>query len=326
MCIIFFSYEVSPRYRLILGSNRDELKNRPALNAHFWLDHSHILGGRDDVQKGTWLAFSKHGKFAALTNFWGPPADRKANGKETQNGESSNGKTDNANASLPSRGNLIPDFLLTHRQADHNMANNDIEETKHENDHPDNQEENRQQQPKKRIKLEQELEGEIYLKKLEKEGENFNGFSLILFDFKTSWAAYFNNIEKKRISLEKGVYGLSNNTLDSPWPKVLKGKNLFHNLHSLEPELTEEDLIQKIFEIMSDQEKKEGHLDEQKWNNVFVHSTVGDDHYGTRTQTVVLVDYEDNVTFVEKTLIDPLQFHLGWTTTKFKFKIEKEDH
>ena len=36
---------------------------------HFWKDDSHILGGRDLEAGGGWLAFSRRGRFAALTNY-----------------------------------------------------------------------------------------------------------------------------------------------------------------------------------------------------------------------------------------------------------------
>lgn len=34
-----------------------------------WWEGGEILGGKDEMAGGTWLAASKHGKFAFLTNF-----------------------------------------------------------------------------------------------------------------------------------------------------------------------------------------------------------------------------------------------------------------
>lgn len=42
---------------------------RPTEQAHWWEDEPNILAGRDKVKRGTWLAFSRAGRFAFLTNF-----------------------------------------------------------------------------------------------------------------------------------------------------------------------------------------------------------------------------------------------------------------
>jgi uncharacterized protein with NRDE domain len=57
---------------LTLASNRDEYYQRPTQNAHFWEDSPHIFGGRDLKMKGSWLALSKNGRLAAVTNYREP--------------------------------------------------------------------------------------------------------------------------------------------------------------------------------------------------------------------------------------------------------------
>ncbi|MEY8370528.1 NRDE family protein [Aerococcaceae bacterium 50-4] len=69
MCLITFSYETDASYPFVLIANRDEAYSRPSLSIHEWKDAPDIIGGRDLQQGGTWLAFSKSGKFAALTNY-----------------------------------------------------------------------------------------------------------------------------------------------------------------------------------------------------------------------------------------------------------------
>lgn len=69
MCLITFAYRVHPQYRLLLIANRDEFYRRPSLPAGFWRDHPAILGGRDLEGGGSWLALSKTGRFATVTNF-----------------------------------------------------------------------------------------------------------------------------------------------------------------------------------------------------------------------------------------------------------------
>ena len=71
MCIILLS-TAHPSYPLILLSNRDEFLSRPTAPANWWeAPNDHVLGGRDLQRKecGTWLAITKQGRIAALTNF-----------------------------------------------------------------------------------------------------------------------------------------------------------------------------------------------------------------------------------------------------------------
>ena len=69
MCLIAFAWQASSRYRLLLAANRDEFHDRPALAAHWWSDSPEVYGGRDLNAGGTWLAISRNGKLAAVTNY-----------------------------------------------------------------------------------------------------------------------------------------------------------------------------------------------------------------------------------------------------------------
>jgi uncharacterized protein with NRDE domain len=90
MCLIVFAYDCHPLYRLILGANRDEYRNRPTDSARFWSDAPHLLAGRDRVFGGTWLGVTTGGKLAAITNYRDPRRQV---------------------AHLPSRGGLVAGFL-----------------------------------------------------------------------------------------------------------------------------------------------------------------------------------------------------------------------
>jgi len=58
-----------PEQRLVLAANRDEFHQRPAQEMHWWTDNPDILAGRDLQAGGTWLAVSKPGRFATVTNY-----------------------------------------------------------------------------------------------------------------------------------------------------------------------------------------------------------------------------------------------------------------
>lgn len=69
MCLIVFRWNPLFERPLILLSNRDEFYQRPSQTAHFWPEHPSIFGGRDEEKKGTWLAVSKTGRMACVTNY-----------------------------------------------------------------------------------------------------------------------------------------------------------------------------------------------------------------------------------------------------------------
>jgi uncharacterized protein with NRDE domain len=69
MCLIVFAWNAHPAYRLILAANRDEYHARPARDAHWWPDRQNVLAGRDLQAGGTWLAVSRSGRFATVTNY-----------------------------------------------------------------------------------------------------------------------------------------------------------------------------------------------------------------------------------------------------------------
>lgn len=69
MCLLVVLFRMHPDAPLIVAANRDELLARPA-DAMSVLEASRprVLGGRDRVAGGTWLAVNEHGVVAGLTN------------------------------------------------------------------------------------------------------------------------------------------------------------------------------------------------------------------------------------------------------------------
>lgn len=90
MCLILFSNNNHPHYKLILASNRDEFYDRPTEKAHWWGENKTILAGLDKKSNGTWLGVSGAGRLSAVTNFRAPTALK---------------------SNAPSRGVLVSGFL-----------------------------------------------------------------------------------------------------------------------------------------------------------------------------------------------------------------------
>jgi len=91
MCLILFSYDNHPKYRLVLAANRDEFYDRSAAPLSYWGDQPGVLAGRDLKSMGTWMGISRSGRFAAITNYREP-------GRQILD--------------APSRGHLISDYLI----------------------------------------------------------------------------------------------------------------------------------------------------------------------------------------------------------------------
>jgi uncharacterized protein with NRDE domain len=68
MCLLLLALHAVPQRPWLLLANRDEFLERPAAAAAAWPEHPDILGGRDLVAGGTWLALNRNGRFAAVTN------------------------------------------------------------------------------------------------------------------------------------------------------------------------------------------------------------------------------------------------------------------
>lgn len=137
-----------------------------------------------------------------------------------------------------------------------------------------------------------------YLKKVESSGKEYNGFNLIAGTSDDLW--YYSNYSKGIKKLTHGLHGLSNHLMDSPWPKVERGKQKFEQILSnttVDPKA--------LFEFLYDSETaKDDQLPdtgiglerERALSSMFI-KTSG---YGSRSSTVVLVDQMDNVQYVER--------------------------
>lgn len=141
-----------------------------------------------------------------------------------------------------------------------------------------------------------------YLKKLEPKAAAYNGFNLVVGN--SDEMAWFSNRAEKPVSLEPGVYGLSNHLLNTPWPKVADGKTLFTKI-TADEELDEE----RLFQLLSDTEvKPDDRLPDTgvgvEWERTLSPAFIRSPKYGTRLSTVLTVDTQQQVRFSERSF-DP---------------------
>ncbi len=72
MCLIALAWHAHPRYRLVLATNRDEFHARPTRPLAAWDDAPDVVGGRDELHGGSWLALRGR-RLVAVTNVRRPP-------------------------------------------------------------------------------------------------------------------------------------------------------------------------------------------------------------------------------------------------------------
>ncbi len=85
MCLLIVAWKVDETFPLIIGANRDERYDRPTTTfTALSSGHPRVLGGRDELAGGTWLAVSDRGIVAGLTNLFsvaGPDPTKRTRGE-----------------------------------------------------------------------------------------------------------------------------------------------------------------------------------------------------------------------------------------------------
>lgn len=123
----------------------------------------------------------------------------------------------------------------------------------------------------------------------------YNGFNLIAADFRSGECLWVSNGGVYPRRLERGVYGLSNAALDTPWPKVVALKNRL--LESVEHSSSVDELSQVMFKALSDRtEAADAQLPktglpperERQLSSAFIRTP--DRSYGTRTSTLIVTE------------------------------------
>lgn len=160
-----------------------------------------------------------------------------------------------------------------------------------------------------------------YLDPIRRRKERYNGFNLIL--GQRERLTWYSNRSGKTVPLSPGVYGLSNHLLDTPWPKVVRAKALFEEILSTRKDLN----IEPFFELLKDQTvAPDDRLPRTgvplEWERILSPIFITSPAYGTRSSSLVLIDQEDRVTFLDRTFSGSSE---PVTTSEFHFVLEPAD-
>lgn len=80
MCLITIAHRAHEQWPFVIAANRDESHERPAARAGWWSDAPDVIGGRDLRAGGSWLAASRGGRVAAVTNIRGAVSGARSRG------------------------------------------------------------------------------------------------------------------------------------------------------------------------------------------------------------------------------------------------------
>lgn len=139
-----------------------------------------------------------------------------------------------------------------------------------------------------------------YAAELSATHEQYDGYNLIFGNISEGRFFHYNNFDNQFTEISPGTHGLSNATLNTPWPKVQKVTSEMKQIAGKKEQISEQ-----LFTLFADKETAPRELLpntgiprdlEEAVSAVFIRTP----EYGTVGTTVVLVDQQNQVTFVER--------------------------
>lgn len=162
------------------------------------------------------------------------------------------------------------------------------------------------------------LQGELppgeFLASVKTTIDDFAGFNLLLGDAHELW--YASNRCNNSRCLSPGIYGLSNHRLDTPWPKVVRGKA---GLTRLIKELPFDQ--EKAFTLLGDTTlATDAELPDTgiplEWERALSAIFIAMPNYGTRCSTLLTADANGHHLFIERRFADGSQ---AWQAHDFSW-------
>ena len=139
-----------------------------------------------------------------------------------------------------------------------------------------------------------------YQQQLTQQSGQYNGFNLLYGNWKN--LKVFNNHAQQHESLTDGVHGLSNATLNAPWPKVSRGVGALSEYCSGSSTLTEDALFSLLRDATQapDEMLPDTGID-KAWEKTLSPIFIQSPDYGTRSSTLLLVRRDGSASWFERT-------------------------
>jgi len=143
------------------------------------------------------------------------------------------------------------------------------------------------------------LDPRSFLERLRTARDAYEGFNLVV--AANDELLHYSNVSDEITPLAAGIHGLSNHLLNTPWPKVERGKAAVQRLLANRPG----DLAAGLFDALTDTQAAE---DEDlphtgvslEWERQLATIFIRAPGYGTRASTVVLVGGSGELTLMER--------------------------
>jgi uncharacterized protein with NRDE domain len=158
-----------------------------------------------------------------------------------------------------------------------------------------------------------------YLENISSQAGKYNSFNLLIGD-DNDLCVFSSRGETKK--LKTGIYGLSNHLLNSPWPKVSRGKRLLKT--ALDKRGS--DLEEALFALLADRRvASDSKLPSTgvglEWERILSPMFITSPVYGTRSSTILFIGKNRRVRFVEKVFDGQKE---PWIESSFSFVMEKK--
>jgi len=138
---------------------------------------------------------------------------------------------------------------------------------------------------------------EEYLNSIHEKAGRFNGFNLLVGNFHELF--HYSNYERKLNPISRGVHGLSNALLNTPWPKVELAKEKLDKL--IREDFNHDDLIAMMAdEAIADDEVLPDTGIPKDMERSLSSMCIRMPEYGTCCSTAITVDRDGKVEFTEK--------------------------
>jgi uncharacterized protein with NRDE domain len=136
-----------------------------------------------------------------------------------------------------------------------------------------------------------------YLDAVRPQAARYNGFTLLLGT--TDALSCYSNISGDERFIEPGIHGLSNHLIDTPWPKVQRGKKRLEQILSTGPS------PEAILDMLEDRDPPPDDLLPDtgiglEWERALSPLFVASTFYGTCSSTALLIHRNGTVLFVER--------------------------
>ncbi len=166
--------------------------------------------------------------------------------------------------------------------------------------------------------LRAEPDPNAYLDEVAARAQQYNGFNLLVGTPESLY--YFSTRESEVRAVTPGIHGLSNDRLDTPWPKVERARRGLRRRIG-----NEHDDEEALFELLTDRRRAPpdalpdtgiGHEKERMLSSIFIDGA----RYGTRASTILRISHTGRVVFAERT------FEAGESaeTRRFSFDIDED--